>query len=144
MFRYFGVNWTIVPDQQTIPSNQKHVANDRIAFICKLCCYLLKCLWLTTPCRFTHTDLSNKPWFICIHTNPMCQHWMTTTKIMMTSASANFPRYWPFVGDNLPVNGGSPSVTRSFFLWPAPEQTDMLTIETPVIWNAIAVIMVSP
>ena len=30
-----------------------------------------------------------------------------------------------------------------YFLWPAPEQTVAQTIETPVIWDAIALIMTS-
>ena len=49
---------------------------------------------------------------------------------------------------NPPVTGGFPSqwpVTQSFdaFIWSAPEQTVEQTIETPVIWGAIALIMKS-
>ena len=46
------------------------------------------------------------------------------------------------------VTGGFPSqrpVARSFdvLIWSTPEQTDEHTIETPVIWDAIALIMTS-
>ena len=59
----------------------------------------------------------------------------------------HFPRYWPFVR-NPPVTDGFPSqrpVMRSFdiFLWSVPEHTVEKTIETPVIWDDIAIIMAS-
>ena len=49
---------------------------------------------------------------------------------------------------NPPVTGGFPSqwqVTQSFdfFLWSAAKQTVKQIIETPVIWDAIALIMTS-
>ena len=53
-------------------------------------------------------------------------------------------------GGSPPVTGGFPSrgpVTRSFdvffFFLPAPQQTVKQTMETPVIWDAIALIMMS-
>ena len=50
---------------------------------------------------------------------------------------------------NPPVTGGFPSPKASdaelwCFLWYAPEQTVERTIETPGIWDAIALIMTSP
>ena len=57
-----------------------------------------------------------------------------------------FPRYWPFVG-NSPVTGEFLSqmpVTWSFdiFLY-MPKQTVEWTIESPVIWDTIALIITS-
>ena len=59
----------------------------------------------------------------------------------------HFPRYCPFVREST-GHWGFPSqgpLTRSFhfFLWSATEQTVEQTIETPVIWDAIALIMTS-
>ena len=45
---------------------------------------------------------------------------------------------------NSPVTGEFLSqrpVTQSFDVWSAPEQTVVQTIETPVIWDAMALIM---
>ena len=49
---------------------------------------------------------------------------------------------------DLPVTGGFPLTKASdaelgCFLWSAPEHTPEQTIETPVIWYAIALIMAS-
>ena len=58
----------------------------------------------------------------------------------------HFLRYWPFVGGihwppvDSPHKG---SVTRGFVFLCAPEQTVEHTIETPVIWDAITLIMTS-
>ena len=54
-----------------------------------------------------------------------------------------------FCAGNSPVTGEFPSqrpVTRSFdvFFLSVPEQTVEQTIETPVIWDAITLIMTSP
>ena len=47
-----------------------------------------------------------------------------------------------------PVTGGFPSLTKASelwcFLWSMPEQTDEHKMETPVIWDVIALIMASP
>ena len=52
----------------------------------------------------------------------------------------HFPRYWPFVRVDSPSQR---SVTRSFdyFFLSAPEQTVKQTVETLLIWDAIALIM---
>ena len=51
-----------------------------------------------------------------------------------------------FCKGNPPVTGGFPSqkqVTRSFDVWSAPEQTFEQAIGTPMIWDAIALIITS-
>ena len=57
----------------------------------------------------------------------------------------HFPRYWLFVRGNPPVTGGFPSqrpVTRSFdFFLSTPDQTVEQTIETPVTYDTIALII---
>ena len=60
----------------------------------------------------------------------------------------HFPRYWSFVRGihRSPVNSPHKGQWRGalmFFLWSASEQTVEQTIETPVIWDAIALIMTS-
>ena len=59
----------------------------------------------------------------------------------------NLPRYWPFVWGihRSPVNSPHKGQWRGVwcFLWSAPEPTMEQTIETPVIWDAIALIMTS-
>ena len=59
----------------------------------------------------------------------------------------HFPSYWPFVGD-FTGHWWIPSAKASgaelwYFLWSAPDQTVEQTIETPVIWDAIALIVAS-
>ena len=60
----------------------------------------------------------------------------------------HFPRYWPFVWVDIP-NDWWISLTKAsdawlwYFFWSRPEQTVQQTIETPVIWDAIALIMKS-
>ena len=55
-----------------------------------------------------------------------------------------FPRYWPFCEWNPPVILTKASDAELWcFLWSAPEQTVEQTMETPVIWDAIALIMTS-
>ena len=54
-----------------------------------------------------------------------------------------------FCEGNSPVTGEFPLTKASdaelwSLLWSAPEQTVEQTIETPVIWNAIALIMTAP
>ena len=58
----------------------------------------------------------------------------------------HFPHYWPFVRgihqslvDSAKVSGAE----LCDFLWSMPEQTIEPTIEMPVIWDAIALIMMS-
>ena len=62
----------------------------------------------------------------------------------------HFPRYWPFVRgnhrspveENQPVTHHKGQWLRALcFLWSAPEQTVVQAIETPMIWDAIALIM---
>ena len=58
-----------------------------------------------------------------------------------------FPRYWPFVrgihrSPRIPLKKAS-DAELWYFLWSAPEQTIDQTIETPVIWDAISLIMAS-
>ena len=68
-----------------------------------------------------------------------------------TMTSSTFSALLPLCGGSPPVTGGFPSrgpVTRSFdvfffVFWPAPQQTVKQTMETPVIWDAIALIMMS-
>ena len=60
----------------------------------------------------------------------------------------HFPRYWPFVWGihRLLVNSPHTKANNAelwCFLWSTSEQTVELTIITPVIWNAIALIMPS-
>ena len=56
-----------------------------------------------------------------------------------------FPRYWPFVRGIhqwIPLTKASKAELWCF-LWSAPEHAVEQTIETPVIWDAIALIMTS-
>ena len=57
----------------------------------------------------------------------------------------HFPRYWPFVRGihRSPVNPPTKASDAELwcFLWSTPEQTIEQTIETPVIWDAMAPIM---
>ena len=53
----------------------------------------------------------------------------------------HFPRYWPFVR-GIPSQRARDAELRCF-LWSAPEQMVEQTIETLVIWDAIALIMTS-
>ena len=59
-----------------------------------------------------------------------------------------FSRYWPFVRGiyRSPLNSlfKANDAEICCFLWSAPEQTVEQTIEMPVIWDAMALIMVSP
>ena len=59
----------------------------------------------------------------------------------------HFPRYWPFVRNihRSPVKFSKRPVTWGFwyFLWSTSEQTIVQIIETPVIWDAIALTMTS-
>ena len=59
----------------------------------------------------------------------------------------HFPRYWPFVREPtghrwIPMTKAS-DVELWYFLWSAREQTFEQTIDTPVIWDAIPLIMTS-
>ena len=59
----------------------------------------------------------------------------------------HFPHYWPFVW-GIPGHRWIPLIKASdaelwCFLWSAPEQTVELTIEMPVIWDAIVLIITS-
>ena len=51
-----------------------------------------------------------------------------------------FPHYWPLVTGGFPTQKAS-DMELWCFLWPGPEQTVEYTIETPVICDAIALIM---
>ena len=58
----------------------------------------------------------------------------------------HFLRYWPFVREIHQWLVDSPhkgQLHRALMFWSATEQTVEQTIETPVIWNAIALIMTS-
>ena len=73
---------------------------------------------------------------------------VVTTVIMMTSSNDTFSVLLALCEGNPPVTGGFSSqrqVTGSFnvLFWPASEQTVEQTIGTPVIWDAIALIMTS-
>ena len=65
---------------------------------------------------------------------------------MMTSSNAkNIPRDWLFVSwiHRLPLDFPHKASDEELWCFPlsAPEQTVKQTIETPVIWDAIALIM---
>ena len=65
---------------------------------------------------------------------------------MMMSSNWNISALLALCEGNPPVTGAFPSqkpVTRSFdiFFYDAPERTLEQTIETPVIWDAIVLIM---
>ena len=65
---------------------------------------------------------------------------------MMTSSNGNiFPRHWPFVRGihRSPVDSPQKASDAELwcFVWSTPEQTVEQTIGTPVIWDAIALIM---
>ena len=66
---------------------------------------------------------------------------------MMSSSNGNIFRVTgPLWGEStgqrcIPLT--KDSVSELLCVWSAPEQTDEQTIETPVIWNAIAPIMTS-
>ena len=60
--------------------------------------------------------------------------------VMMTSCE-HFPRYWPFVMGT--TSHRWIPLTYASLLWSAPDQTVVQTIETLVIWDAIALIMTS-
>ena len=60
----------------------------------------------------------------------------------------HFPRYWPFLLGKSTGHRWIPLTMASdtelwCFLWSAPKQTVEQTLETPVIWDAIALIMTS-
>ena len=59
----------------------------------------------------------------------------------------HFPRYWPFVRgiQRSPVNSPHKGRQRTALMGflSAPEQTVEQTIEAPVIWDAISLIMTS-
>ena len=67
---------------------------------------------------------------------------------MMTSSNGNIFRVtghlWREFGSHRWIPLPKPSDAELWcFLWSAPEQTVEQTIETPVIWDAIALIMTS-
>ena len=69
--------------------------------------------------------------------------YMTTVRPWWRHQLETFPRYWPFVRGIhrwIPLTKASDAEVWCF-LWSAPEQTVEQTIETPVIWDAIALIM---
>ena len=82
---------------------------------------------LVSRCRYT-TIYSLK------HANTWWRHQMEAFSTLLA-----------FCEGKPPVNGGFPSqrpVTRSFdFFFNVPEETAEQTLETPVIWDAIALIM---
>ena len=67
---------------------------------------------------------------------------------MMTSSDGNIfrvtgPLWWEFTGHRwIPLTKAS-DMELWYFLWSAPEQTVEQTMETPVIWDAISLIMTS-
>ena len=66
---------------------------------------------------------------------------------IIASSNGNIFRYWLLCGEFtghpwIPLTKASDAELWSF-LWSAPEPTVEQTIETPVIWDAIAVIMTS-
>ena len=61
---------------------------------------------------------------------------------MMTSSNGNIFRVFLYGDQWIPLTKAS-DAELWFFLWYAPEQTFEQAIETPVIWDAIVLIMAS-
>ena len=60
----------------------------------------------------------------------------------MTSPNENiFPRYWPFARDDRWTKASDPQLW--YFLWFTIGQTVDQTTKTPVIWDAIELIMMT-
>ena len=85
----------------------------------------------------------------CVEGHP-CYSWLadTTQKRHKDVIKwKHFPRYWPFVRGihRWPVDSPHKGQRRGalIFFWCAPEQTVEQTLETPVIWDAIALVMTS-
>ena len=60
----------------------------------------------------------------------------------------HIPRYWPFVREirRSPMNSPHKASDAELFfnfIWSTPEQTVEKTVATPVVWDAIALIMTS-
>ena len=95
--------------------------------------------------------ISNLKWSRMMRLNVMKNYTYCSwqfPRIMMSAANGSiFRRYWPFVRGihRSPAN----SLTKAndtelwCFLSSTPEQTIELTIETPVFWDAITLIMTS-
>ena len=105
-------------------------------------------LWL----QFLKVVLEH-PWHLCT-VSRYISDWNTTTwrpSPQMTSHRESrwkhFPRYWPIVREStahlwIPLTKASEAQLWCF-RWSAPEQTLKQTIETPMIWDVIALIMTS-
>ena len=83
-------------------------------------------------------------WSWKIGVNPLLRN---HTK-MMTSSNGNIflvtgPLCWEFTGHRWIPQTKASGAELWRFLWVAPEPTDELTMETPLIWDAIALIMTS-
>ena len=68
-------------------------------------------------------------------------------RILVRMMTSSIPRYLPCVREStghrwIPLIQGS-DAEFWYILWSAPEQTAEQTIETPVIWDAIALIVTS-
>ena len=74
-------------------------------------------------------------------------YWRYINIILWRHQMEIFPRYWPFVCGihGSPVNSPLKASDAELwcFLWSLPESTIVQTMEVPVIWDAIALIMTS-
>ena len=87
----------------------------------------------------------------CPHlaSNHFCSELWLLNKTWWRHQMETFSPLLALCDGNPPVTDGFPPqrpVTRSFdvFFWSAPEQTFQQTIETPVVWSAIGLIMMLP
>ena len=91
---------------------------------------------MALPCIWTWSINFSNNLFIVIHSHDDVIKWKY------------LPRYWPFVRRTHRSLVDSLTKASDAELWcfllSAPEQTVELTFETPVIWDAIALIMPSP
>ena len=100
--------------------------SDLVGFLC----------WCTHYMTATLPNVQNHRWKQCYCTYNDVIKWK------------HFPHYWPFYAGNSPLTDEFPAqmpVTWELwcFLGYAPEPTIEQTLETPVFWDAIALIMTS-
>ena len=97
----------------------------------------------TTTWTFNNYDI-----LVAVHWGLYMSILYIETNIMMTSSNGNIfrvagPLCGDFTGHRLIPLKKASDAELWCFLWSAPEQTLKQTIETPEIWNAIALIMMS-
>ena len=111
----------------------------------KLGQYLLRVNVLKMSCINSNIPATAMANWQQLHTNMVC---ISTFKYMMTSSNGNIFRVTSllrgeFIGHRWTSLTKANDAELLYFLWFASGQTIEQTIETPVIWDAIALIMTS-